>query len=287
MKWQICALHTLMQPSFTNYVSNNIDDDTPINFEEWRAKRKADSPQFLNWFKCLELELLVLSLLHSLRTGYFDMYLNSTTNLVPCVFGLNHNKYARWLSVHVRDMCPLEAAHPGVLQEFRLASLWCVFSSKAIDQGHEQNAIMKDYGGIVGLTQNPDSLFILGFGWSWNHSHHIWIWIFDHRQGVIWQHQPSCANTGTLETIHTSSQIFSSSDTISRESLREHTGNKQRVLMHGHQGWNVRHGLCHIYMIYVYIWVVYSFCLFCCLFIIVTTQFVALYKPCKPKPKFR
>ena len=60
---------------------------------------------------------------------------------------------------------------------------------------------------------------------------------------------------------------------------------KQRVLMHGHQGWNVRHGLCHIYMIYGYIWVVYSFCLFCCLFIIVTTQFVALYKPCKPKPK--
>ena len=60
---------------------------------------------------------------------------------------------------------------------------------------------------------------------------------------------------------------------------------KQRVLMHGHQGWNVRHGLCHINMIYGYIWVVYSFCLFCCLFIIVTTQFVALYKPCKPKPK--
>ena len=46
--------------------------------------------------------------------------------------------------------------------------------------------------------------------------------------------------------------------------------NKQRVLMHRHQGWNVRHGLCHIYMIYLYIWVVYSFCLFCCLFIIVT-----------------
>ena len=60
---------------------------------------------------------------------------------------------------------------------------------------------------------------------------------------------------------------------------------KQRVLMHGHQGWNVRHGLCHIYMIYVYIWVVHSFCLFCCLFIIVTTRFVALYEPCKPKPK--
>ena len=51
-------------------------------------------------------------------------------------------------------------------------------------------------------------------------------------------------------------------------------GYKQRVLMHGHQGWNVRHGLCHIYMRYVYIWVVYSFCLFCCLFIVVTWWYV-------------
>ena len=49
---------------------------------------------------------------------------------------------------------------------------------------------------------------------------------------------------------------------------------KQRVLMHGRQGWNVRHGLCRIYMRYVYIWVVYSFCLFCCLFIVVTWWYV-------------
>ena len=33
-----------------------------------------------------------------------------------------------------------------------------------------------------------------------------------------------------------------------------HFVHKQRVLMHGHQGWNVRHGLCHIYMRYVYIY---------------------------------
>ena len=29
---------------------------------------------------------------------------------------------------------------------------------------------------------------------------------------------------------------------------------KQRVLIHRHQGWNVRHGLCHIYMRYLYIY---------------------------------
>ena len=49
---------------------------------------------------------------------------------------------------------------------------------------------------------------------------------------------------------------------------------KQRVLMHRHQGLNVRHGLCHIYMRYLYIWVAYSFCLFCCLFIIVKWWYI-------------
>ena len=54
------------------------------------------------------------------------------------------------------------------------------------------------------------------------------------------------------------------------------TSNKQRVLMHGHQGWKVRHGLCHIYMryVYIYIWVVYSLCFFCRLFITVTWRYV-------------
>ena len=79
--------------------------------------------------------------------------------------------------------------------------------------------------------------------------------------------------------------LLSSRSPVPNCMVPTHEANKQRVLMHGHQGWNVRHGLCHIYVIDVYIWVVYSFCLFCCLFIIVTTQFVALYKPCKPKPK--
>ena len=91
--------------------------------------------------------------------------------------------------------------------------------------------------------------------------------------GVIWDAWKLIYRLGNVER------------TVTYHTLWPTCQNKQRVLMHEHQGWNVRHGLCHIYMIYVYIWVVYSFCLFCCLFIIVTTQFVALYKPCKPKPK--
>ena len=64
--------------------------------------------------------------------------------------------------------------------------------------------------------------------------------------------------------------------TRSTRRFRPITIDKQRVLMHRHQGLNVRHGLCHIYMryLYIYIWVVYNFCLFCCLFIIVTSWYM-------------
>ena len=71
---------------------------------------------------------------------------------------------------------------------------------------------------------------------------------------------------------------------MSEQALLPHWLYKQRVLMHGHQGWNVRRGLCHIYMIYIYIyiymyiyiciWVVYSLCFVCCLFITVTWWYV-------------
>ena len=39
---------------------------------------------------------------------------------------------------------------------------------------------------------------------------------------------------------------------------------KQRVLMHRHQGWNVRHGLCHINMRYLYIYIYELFIAFVC-----------------------
>ena len=62
-------------------------------------------------------------------------------------------------------------------------------------------------------------------------------------------------------------------ETTTNIAVTSHDRHKQRVLMHGHQGWNVRHGLCHIYMryVYIYIWVVYSLCFFCCLFITMIT----------------
>ena len=50
--------------------------------------------------------------------------------------------------------------------------------------------------------------------------------------------------------------LLAAKQTVLCNHLRKHAkrSDKQRVLMHRHQRWNVRHGLCHIYMRYLYIY---------------------------------
>jgi len=61
-------------------------------------------------------------------------------------------------------MISLAGKHPAVYQQFLLGNFTVkktgrAFSNIAIDQAHEQNnACVKDDGGAVGLTQNPQAL---------------------------------------------------------------------------------------------------------------------------------
>lgn len=79
-------------------------------------------------------------------------------------FALDHFHYARWISVHIRDLVSLPQWHPLIYTEF-LKGHFTVkktnhsFSRLAIDQAHEQNnAVVKDDGGAVGLTESPAAL---------------------------------------------------------------------------------------------------------------------------------
>ena len=80
------------------------------------------------------------------------------------MFALDSQNYARWLSVHYRDMCELPFKHPDLCTEFQkgffvVRKTQKVFSSIALDQAHEQvNAMVKGGGGAVGLTENPAAL---------------------------------------------------------------------------------------------------------------------------------
>ncbi len=85
------------------------------------------------------------------------MYVESLDSLVQWFFALDHVNYARWIPIHIRDM---ESLPDSIAEEFKkywvLQKTQNCFSCMPLDQAHEQNnKLVKDSGGAVGLTENP------------------------------------------------------------------------------------------------------------------------------------
>ena len=119
---------------------------------------------FRYWTLDLLLELLIFQLVHSTRTGNFEQYIESLTNITPRMFALDLICYAGWLSVHLRNLCQLVRKHPSVHQAFGCGAFTVrktkrLFSAMALDHAQEQcNALVKGDGVAVGLTNNPGAL---------------------------------------------------------------------------------------------------------------------------------
>ena len=64
-------------------------------------------PQFLSWAIVLDFELVCLQLVRAIREADFSLYLKGIRELLPWICSLDSHNYARWLSVHYRDMCEL------------------------------------------------------------------------------------------------------------------------------------------------------------------------------------
>ena len=105
-----------------------------------------------------------MQVVRAFREANFPLYLTAIRELLPWMFALDSHNYARWLSVHYRDMCELPTKHPTVFAEFMEGAFVVhktkkLFSSIALDHAHEQiNAVVKGDGGAVGLTENPAAL---------------------------------------------------------------------------------------------------------------------------------
>jgi len=158
------SLHILLKKAYACHVESLQQDNQAISFEEWCKECSQQSPHFKFWHTTLQLELLVLTYVRSLRTADFPLYIDCLIKLAPWFFALDHINYAQWVPVHVRDMINLSDVHPQIASEFISGNFTVhktgrVFSSMAIDQGHEQNnSIIKSDGGAIGLTQSPVAL---------------------------------------------------------------------------------------------------------------------------------
>ena len=157
------ALYVNLRQSYLWYC-NSLTDGQAQSFDEWRAECAKCSAQFQYWSTVLDLELLLLSFVRSLRCGNFHLYVECLQKLAPWFFACDHTNYARWLPVHIRDMLSLQESHPAIYEQFvngnfTVSKSQRNFSRIAIDQVHEQlNAAIKGDGGGVGLTENDAAL---------------------------------------------------------------------------------------------------------------------------------
>ena len=156
------CLYTLQKEAFSKQCSEQSDPE--IDFQRWCEKRKEESPQFQFWDLVLNMQLVIFSFVRSLREANFNLYCEVLANMIPFFFANNNVKYARWLSIHLRDMMYLEKMHPDVYQEFQKGKFvvhksMTEFSGLAIDQAHEQaNAVIKGDGGAIGITEDASAL---------------------------------------------------------------------------------------------------------------------------------
>ena len=158
------ALHVPRQSAYDEYEAALPMTEQSLEYYKWCDKTASEQPQFSFWSQVLELELLMFELVRALREGNFNSYVESVTAMTPWRFVSDHVNYARWLSVHVRDMVQLKDSHPKDYEHFESSAFVVnkttrVFSAIALDHAHEQeNAAIKGDGGAVGLTESPSEL---------------------------------------------------------------------------------------------------------------------------------
>ena len=157
------SLFVCQQRSYAE-ACDGFSDSDHVSFEVWRSNRLQASTQFKYWDTVLQMELTVLSFVRSIRERNFSLYTETLQSLLPWFFALDQTHYARWLTIHLRDMLNLKQSHPDVEQQFRDGNFAVDMSNKrfsamSIDQAHEQmNAVIKGDGGVVGITESETAL---------------------------------------------------------------------------------------------------------------------------------
>ena len=81
------SLYILLQRAYNEYRETQNDEENILTFDDW----------------CQQCSL----------------YVDTLSKMLPWFFALNHPNYARWLSVHFRDMRMLQQTSPDVATKFK------------------------------------------------------------------------------------------------------------------------------------------------------------------------
>ena len=135
--------------------------ETEMDLDEWVAVASRKSPTIGFWLLIHKYQQIIFMFIRSHRERKFRLMVETLRRLVALFFALDHQNYARWIPILIRDLDGL----PQIIQKEFDEGLWAIsrsnhrFSSMPIDQAHEQaNKRVKGVGGVIGLTENPEML---------------------------------------------------------------------------------------------------------------------------------
>lgn len=115
------AIHQKTAVALFSLLRDAYDEDNPdqdLSIEDWAEQKAQEFPLFKFWLTVLNLEILLLTFVRSVRMGDFELYKRSIRKVIPFLFSFNHPHYSRWLTVHLRDMEALPTECPQIFKLF-------------------------------------------------------------------------------------------------------------------------------------------------------------------------
>ena len=144
----------------------DIEDLEPL-IKHFDTAGKCQSDNFKFWSEYLEMVDLLFNFLAAERDSDWKLHLETFQEMLAYDRAYDHYKYFQWGSIYLIDMLQLPETHPQLYQEFldgnhtvSRAKSESKFNTVSTDMALEQslNKDMKTKGGIVGFSQDYDSL---------------------------------------------------------------------------------------------------------------------------------
>ena len=157
---RLCVLEILLKRAYN-------EEALTKPFKEWKRNKENKCPQFTFWSLTCNMEMLLLRSVRSLRSKSFKLFAESLEEMLPFFFAVDHLNYARWLSVHRKDLKSLSSTNSTIYAAFLEINFVVTktlqnFSSIHIDHAHEQNKkLEKKDCSAIGLRENTAGLTLI------------------------------------------------------------------------------------------------------------------------------
>ncbi|KAJ8677211.1 hypothetical protein QAD02_012998 [Eretmocerus hayati] len=192
---QLSTILTLQQTFKTNdvaeskqifWVLKGMCRELLNDFNEHIVKRCSGSELYHYWNNVLVLINLIQILIRAIRTGNFQLLLDTLVEIQPIFHAMDRTNYSRWASIYTEDMLTLKDTAPEVYREFSNGHCSVVRSnipnlSVPNDQALEAsyNRMSKSSGGMSRISEKGESVAV------WDLMYHEFLGIFNSPKEIL------------------------------------------------------------------------------------------------------